>query len=104
VSRRPRLERLQPGENVVVRRRRYRTRTGRYAMEFEVQRLFEGGAVRTPPETMWVNQRDYEQLWRDGRLRTTTEDDSEDGDDREARSGPRAAPLNEPRTVLARGR
>jgi hypothetical protein len=47
VSRRPRLERLQSRDRVVeVRRRRYRTRTGRYVLEFEVRRLNGGDAAQ----------------------------------------------------------
>jgi hypothetical protein len=52
VSRRPRLERLRADEKVVeVRRRRYRTRTGRYVLEFEVRRV-PTGDTSLPTETM----------------------------------------------------
>ncbi|GMF59751.1 unnamed protein product [Phytophthora fragariaefolia] len=99
VSRQPRLTRLQPREKVVeVRRRRYRTRTGRYALEFEIRRVNQEGERRVP-ETMWVNQNDYEQLWRDGWLRTHN-GDSEDDD----RSEPETEQQDEPRAVRARGR
>ncbi|KAE8975983.1 hypothetical protein PF002_g24308 [Phytophthora fragariae] len=66
--------RIYPQEKVVeVRRRRYRTRTGRYVLEFEVRKASaDGGASR--PETIWINHKDYEQLWVDGRLRLGDDD------------------------------
>lgn len=73
VSPQPRLPRIQPTEAVVERRRRrFRTRTGRYALEFEITRVGnrpDGGAP-----TLWVNKADYEQLWRDGRLRNEVDE------------------------------
>ncbi|GMF29462.1 unnamed protein product [Phytophthora fragariaefolia] len=59
VSLQPRIPRLQPNEKVMeCRQRRYRTRTGRYAMEFEVQRL--GSDLISGSDKLWINQRDYE--------------------------------------------
>jgi hypothetical protein len=68
VPRRPRLTRLQQGEAVrECRRRWYRTRTGRYVLEFEVERLGDR-LDRSVPEKLWINQDDYEELWRQGRM------------------------------------
>ncbi|KAE9070491.1 hypothetical protein PF006_g29351 [Phytophthora fragariae] len=64
----PRLSRLQPNESVrECRRRRYRTRTGRYVLEFQVERLTDRP---TGDSRMWINFRDYEQLWREGRVQS----------------------------------
>jgi hypothetical protein len=87
VSRRPRLAQLQPGEAVRERRRRrYRTRTGRYILEFEMERL--GDRFDRPvPKTLWINQADYEELWRDGRVRVTlASEPSGDHDDEASRA------------------
>jgi hypothetical protein len=103
VSRRSRLEKLQPGDRVVeVRRQRYRTCTGRYVLEFEVRRVNGGGAAQQA-ETIWVNQKDYEKLWLDGRL-SAAEDDGQDHSEDESRSDPGDVSRDEPRTVRARGR
>jgi len=48
---------------------------------------------------MWVNRKDYEQLWLDGRLRAA-EDDSED----DARDRAEAQEPAESGTIRARGR
>ncbi|ETI29749.1 hypothetical protein F443_23136 [Phytophthora nicotianae P1569] len=62
VSVRPRVTRIQSEEVVVEqRRRRYRTRTGRYALESEVQ-IFGAGRVDADSDKLWINQDDYEQL------------------------------------------
>ncbi|ETP00318.1 hypothetical protein F441_22262 [Phytophthora nicotianae CJ01A1] len=77
VSVRPRVTRIQPEEVVVEqRRRRYRTRTGRYALESEVQ-IFGAGRVDADSDKLWINQDDYEQLWREGRMRSCRNDGSE---------------------------
>jgi hypothetical protein len=93
VSRQPRLTRIQPDEAVVeCRRRRYRTRTGRYVLEFQVQRVGDR-SHHGQPERLWINQRDYEQLWREGRMHSESYDSgdddysSDDSDDREAAIG-----------------
>lgn len=84
VSNKPRIPQIRPKEKVIeCRRRRYRTRTGRYAMEFEVQ-LVEGPSRDERGVKLWINQTDYEQLWREGRIKNNRSDtDSEDdaGDD-----------------------
>ncbi|GMF59757.1 unnamed protein product [Phytophthora fragariaefolia] len=99
VSRHPRLERLQPGERLVeVKRRRYRTRTGRYVLEFEVQRLGRSNAAQRA-DRMWLSQKNYEQLWQEGR-NSTTDSDSEDEDHQE----PQEVQQDESRTIPARGR
>ncbi|GMF59892.1 unnamed protein product [Phytophthora fragariaefolia] len=73
VSLQPRIPRLQPNEKVMeCRRRRYRTRTGRYAMEFEVQRL--GSDLISGSDMLWISQRDYEELWREGRIKSQQEE------------------------------
>lgn len=80
VSTRPRLSRWRPDDVVVERRRRrYRTRTGRYILEFEVERL---GDRLDPdgPQNLWINQADYEELWRQGRVHTGADEDSDDSD------------------------
>jgi len=71
-------------------------------LEFEVRRVNEGGAAQQA-ETIWVNQKDYEQLWLDGRL-SAAEDDGQDHSADENRSDPGDVSRNEPRTVRARGR
>ncbi|GMF44207.1 unnamed protein product [Phytophthora fragariaefolia] len=69
VSTRPRLPRLQPNECVVEpRRRRYRARTGKYILEFEVKCVADRSDGSTP-KRLWINQHDFEQLWREGRIR-----------------------------------
>ncbi|GMF58571.1 unnamed protein product [Phytophthora fragariaefolia] len=85
VSPQPRLTRLQPREKVVeVRRRRYRTRMGRYVLEFEVKRVNAShGAAR--PKSMWINQSDYEQLWADRRL--CLDDDDHGSDEQQNEEG-----------------
>ncbi|KAL3659499.1 hypothetical protein V7S43_015490 [Phytophthora oleae] len=77
VSKQSRLTRIGPTKTVVVRRmRRYRCRTGRYILEFEVERV--GDRLNGErPECLWINIRDYEQLWSEGRIRA--ERDKEDG-------------------------
>ncbi|KAE8953443.1 hypothetical protein PF011_g32408 [Phytophthora fragariae] len=101
VSPQPRLARLQPQEKVIeVRRRRYRTRTGRYELEFEVKRANPDGR----PETIWINQKDYEQLWVDGRLRLGDDDRGADEqqDEGEQDGSQRRSPLatqRESRTI-----
>jgi hypothetical protein len=50
-----------------------------------------------------VNQKDYEQLWQDGRL-SAAEDDGQDHSEDESRSDPGDVSRDEPRTVRARGR
>ncbi|KAF4037986.1 hypothetical protein GN244_ATG09909 [Phytophthora infestans] len=82
VSRRARLPRW-PRDALVreCRRRRYRRRTGRYIVEFEVERV--GG--RPDPGTsrkLWINYSDYEQLWREGRMRVGAKDGQNDDDDK----------------------
>ncbi|KAF4037825.1 hypothetical protein GN244_ATG10075 [Phytophthora infestans] len=75
VSTHSRLARIGPTDTVVERRRRrYRCRTGRYVLEFEVERLgdrHDGGR----PERLWINFKDFEHLWREGRLRSERDDD-----------------------------
>ncbi|KAE9147795.1 hypothetical protein PF006_g7558 [Phytophthora fragariae] len=92
VSPQPRLARLQPQEKVIeVRRRRYQTRTGRYVLEFEEKRANPDGR----PETIWINQKDYEQLWVDGRLRLGDDDRGADEqqDEGEQDGSQRRSPL-----------
>lgn len=68
VSTQPRLPRIAPDETVVERRRRmYRLRTGRYALEFQVECM--GHRPDQGRRRLWINQRDYEQLWLDGWMR-----------------------------------
>lgn len=75
----PPHRRLQPDEYVVEHsRRRYRNRGGRYVMEFEVERV-GGGLDQRRPERVWVNQLEYEELWRSGRMRSQRGDDGSDG-------------------------
>ncbi|KAE9175842.1 hypothetical protein PF002_g28684 [Phytophthora fragariae] len=61
------------------------TKTGRYVLEFEVERV-----GRRPDEVgkLWINQHDYEQLWREGRMRSSadTTSDSEESNDGGRRS------------------
>ncbi|KAE8885540.1 hypothetical protein PF010_g11206 [Phytophthora fragariae] len=101
VSPQPRLARLQPQEKVIeVRRRRYQTRTGRYVLEFEEKRANPDGR----PETIWINQKDYEQLWVDGRLRLGDDDRGADEqqDEGEQDGSQRRSPLatqRESRTI-----
>ncbi|GMF58071.1 unnamed protein product [Phytophthora fragariaefolia] len=82
VARRPRLSRIQPGQHVVeCRRWRYRTRTGRYVLEFEVQCVNQHPDDRIG-EKLWINQSDNEQLWQERRVRNEQAKD-EDSDDAE---------------------
>ncbi|GMF35045.1 unnamed protein product [Phytophthora fragariaefolia] len=65
----PRLDRIRPDEAVVERRRRrYRTHTGRYTLEFKIECV--GHRPDERARRTWINQRDYEQLWRDRRLQS----------------------------------
>lgn len=89
----PRLPRIPAGETVVERRRRrYRTRVGRYSMEFEVAWLDHrsDGTTRRPEQRLWINQRDYEQLWKEGRLRTSSDDPIEEDDEQQQHDEPTA--------------
>ncbi|GMF55395.1 unnamed protein product [Phytophthora fragariaefolia] len=73
----PRLPRIPPTATVVeYRRRRYRTRVGRYAMIFEVGYMGDRPDGRT--DKLWINQKEYEQLWKEGRLRTSSDDPGAD--------------------------
>ncbi|GMF19541.1 unnamed protein product [Phytophthora fragariaefolia] len=77
VGPRPRLPRIPPTATVVeYRRRRYRTRVGRYAMEFEVG--YMGDRPDGRADKLWINQKDYEQLYKEGRLRTSRDDSGAD--------------------------
>ncbi|KAE9202806.1 hypothetical protein PF004_g18315 [Phytophthora fragariae] len=81
VARQPRLARIQPGEAVVEhRRRRYRTRTGRYVLEFEVQRLGDRPDAGVP-QRLWINQQDYEKLWSEGQVRSEQAEGKDSEDD-----------------------
>ncbi|KAE8882650.1 hypothetical protein PF003_g33131 [Phytophthora fragariae] len=61
---------------------------GRYVLEFEVKRVNPDGR----PGTIWINQKDCEQLWVDGRLRLGDDDhdDDEQQDEGEQDSSQRA--------------
>ncbi|GMF15134.1 unnamed protein product [Phytophthora fragariaefolia] len=73
VPARPRLDRIRADETVVERRRRrYRTRTGRYVLEFELECM--GRRPDEPTRRLWVHQHDYEQLWRDRRIHADADD------------------------------
>ncbi|KAE8885566.1 hypothetical protein PF005_g29588 [Phytophthora fragariae] len=87
---RPRLSTAKPGRkrqrqesSAAVMQRA--TKTGRYVLEFEVERV-----GRRPDEVgkLWINQHDYEQLWREGRMRSSadTTSDSEESNDGGRRS------------------
>ncbi|KAE8911624.1 hypothetical protein PF005_g12519 [Phytophthora fragariae] len=72
VSKKPRFTRLEPTE-VECRRRRYRIPTGRYVLKFDVERL---GHRPNWDRKLRTNQRDYEQLWHEGRIRTQAGSDA----------------------------
>jgi len=74
----PRLLLLTPYETVRERRRRrrYRARTGRYLLEFEVERL---GHRTDETGRMWINLRDYEQLWKEGHVKASGDSEDEAG-------------------------
>ncbi|KAF4045787.1 hypothetical protein GN244_ATG01760 [Phytophthora infestans] len=75
VSTHSRLARIGPTDTVVERRRRrYRCRTGRYVLEFEVERLGDRHDEGRP-ERLWINFKDFEHLWREGRLRSERDGD-----------------------------
>ncbi|KAI9984069.1 hypothetical protein PInf_005359 [Phytophthora infestans] len=86
VSRRARLTRW-PRDALIreCRRRCYRTRTGRYILEFEVERV-GGRPDPGTPRKPCINHSDYERLWREGRMRVGAEDGQNDDDD-ESREG-----------------
>jgi hypothetical protein len=52
-------------------------------MEFEVQRM--GFRPDHPPEEMWINQADYEELWRDGRIGGDATDEGDESGEEEDR-------------------
>ncbi|ETI31051.1 hypothetical protein F443_21917 [Phytophthora nicotianae P1569] len=86
VAKQPRIPRLKPTEGVIeCRRRRYRTRTGRYALEFEVQSAEQFGW--DDGGKLWINMKDYEQLWREGRIRSNCSTNDVSSDDSEELEG-----------------
>ncbi|GMF42857.1 unnamed protein product [Phytophthora fragariaefolia] len=86
VSRRPRLTQLRPVETArECCRRRYRTRTGRYVLEFKVERMSEQ-PDQFVAQKLSINQAEYEGLWRDERMRSDTPNAHGNGGDDEDRS------------------